>query len=201
MNKQNLNNSEACAKQGANKTHQAIKLGLDVHADSIVVVRILDHSAPQPAQRFTPKRFVQWARTQLALADQVHSCYEAGPFGYGLHRDLIGLGIENRVVQAVCLDERHKGVNNDKTDAKELASRLDRYVAGNTHVCLGSALELAHWLLQRRSNFQLFLASHDGSPKVTEHATAIISIGNIDLIRYQLSSKSRADTHLARFAP
>jgi transposase len=37
------------------------------------------------------------------------------------------------VVQPVCLDERHKGVNHDKSDARELALRLDRYVAGNTH--------------------------------------------------------------------
>jgi hypothetical protein len=31
------------------------------------------------------------------------------------------------------LDEQHKGVNHDKSDAKQLALRLDRYVAGNTH--------------------------------------------------------------------
>jgi hypothetical protein len=63
----------------------------------------------------------------------VHSCYEAGPFGYGLHRALVALGIENIVVQPVCLDERHTGVNHDKSDARELAQRLDRYVAGNRH--------------------------------------------------------------------
>jgi transposase len=63
----------------------------------------------------------------------VHSCYEAGPFGYGLHRELVALGVQNLVVQPVCLDEHHKGVNHDKSDAKELAQRLDRYVSGNTH--------------------------------------------------------------------
>ena len=35
------------------------------------------------------------------------------------------------MVQPVCLDERHTGVNHDKSDARELAQRLDRYVAGN----------------------------------------------------------------------
>ena len=39
------------------------KLGLDVHADSIVVVRILDHSAPQPAQRFSWAKFREWLKT------------------------------------------------------------------------------------------------------------------------------------------
>jgi transposase len=131
MNQRKTNNSEVRAEQAASKPHQSIKLGLDVHADSIVVVRILDHSAPQPAQRFTPAKFRQWIRTQLPLADVVHSCYEAGPFGYGLHRELVALGVGNVVVQPVCLDERHTGVNHDKSDAKELALRLDRFAAGN----------------------------------------------------------------------
>jgi len=130
MIKQNLNNSEVRADQVASKV-QMLKLGLDVHADTIVVVRILDHSAPQPAQTFSPGKFLEWVKTQLRMAEGVHSCYEAGPFGYGLHRDLVKLGVNNLVVQPVCLDERHTGVNHDKTDARELAMRLDRYVAGN----------------------------------------------------------------------
>ena len=48
MNQQNLINSEVRAEPAASKKHPLIKLGLDVHADTIVVVRILDHSAPQP---------------------------------------------------------------------------------------------------------------------------------------------------------
>jgi len=132
MNQPKTNNSEVRAEQAASKTYQIIKLGLDVHADTIVVVRILDHSAPQPAQKFTPVRFLAWIKTQVALAGQVHSCYEAGPFGFGLHRDLVALTVCNLVVQPVCLDEHHKGVNHDSSDARELALRLDRYVAGNT---------------------------------------------------------------------
>jgi transposase len=132
MNKQNLNNSKVRGEQAANTKPQIIKLGLDVHADTIVVVRILDHSAPQPAQKFTPAKFGEWVKTQLTQAEQVHSCYEAGPFGYGLHRQLVALGVKNLVVQPVCLDEHHKGVNHDKSDARELAQRLDRYVTGNT---------------------------------------------------------------------
>jgi len=133
MNSQRLNTSEVRADQVASTKLQTLKLGLDVHADSIVVVRILDNSAPQPAQKFAPAKFLAWIKTQVSLAEQVHSCYEAGPFGYGLHRDLVALGVRNLVVQPVCLDEQHKGVNHDKSDAKQLALRLDRYVAGNAH--------------------------------------------------------------------
>jgi transposase len=133
MHKHKSNTSKVRVEQVANIQPQSIKLGLDVHADTIVVVRIVDHSAPQPAQRFTPAKFGEWVRTQLAQAQAVHSCYEAGPFGYGLHRELVAMGVQNVVVQPVCLDERHTGVNHDKSDAKELAQRLDRYVSGNTH--------------------------------------------------------------------
>src|SRR5208337_2607522 len=133
MTNEKFNNSKARVEQVASTKPQTIKLGLDVHADSIVVVRIVGHSAPQPAQKFTPAKFREWVQGQLRLAEAVHSCYEAGPFGYGLHRDLAKLGIHNLVVQPVCLDERHTGVNHDQSDAKELALRLDRYVAGNTH--------------------------------------------------------------------
>lgn len=133
MNEGILNISEVRAEQVAKKKHQTIKLGLDVHADWIVVVRMLDQSGPQPAQKFTPAKFLEWVKTQLLLGEKVYSCYEAGPFGYGLHRALIRLGVHNIVVQPVCLDERHTGVNHDKSDARELAQRLDRYVAGNVH--------------------------------------------------------------------
>ena len=131
--KQNQTNSEVRAEQAASKPHQTIKLGLDVHAESIVVVRILDQCPPQPAQKFSPAGFRSWVKRQVGLAEQVHSCYEAGPLGYGLHRELVRAGVNNLVVQPVCLDERRKGVKHDRSDAKELALRLDRYVAGNTH--------------------------------------------------------------------
>ena len=132
MNQHKINNSEVRAEQVASKL-QTLKLGLDVHADTIVVVRILDQSGPQPAQKFTPAKFLEWVKQQVPLAESAHSCYEAGPFGYGLHRKLVALGIRNVVVQPVCLDERRTGVNDDKRDARELALRLDRYVAGNRH--------------------------------------------------------------------
>lgn len=132
-NRRKFNNSEVRAEQAASNKVKTIKLGLDVHADTIVVVRILENSAPQPAQTFSPARFLQWIPTQLAQAEAVHSCYEAGPFGYGLHRELVQLGVQNLVVQPVCLDEQRKGVNHDSSDARQLALRLDRYVAGNTH--------------------------------------------------------------------
>ena len=132
MNEQEANTPETQVNQVMGTTPESIKLGMDVHANSIVVVRIFDHCPPQPAQRFTREKFLHWVKKQLPLAKKIYSCYEAGPLGYGLHRELTAMGIINFVTQPVCLDERHKGVNHDKSDARELASRLDRYLAGNT---------------------------------------------------------------------
>ena len=134
-------NAQACGAQVASKTssvevstpprYQQIKLGLDVHAASIVVARMVEGAKAQPPQTFQVADFLAWARKQKALAQEVVSCYEAGPTGFWLHRQLTGLGIRNYVVCPTCLDERHGGVNNDRTDALELATRLDRYLAGN----------------------------------------------------------------------
>jgi transposase len=109
-----------------------IKLGIDAHADSYRVVRQVDNATPQPAQKFTPQAFLVWAEKQLELAEEVCSCYEAGPFGYSLHRALTAMGIHNYVIRPQNWDELGKGVKTDKTDALALALRLDRLLAGNT---------------------------------------------------------------------
>ena len=57
-----------------------------------MVVRQIDGGAPQPPQRFSPSLFLDWAKKQTALAQQVYSCYEAGPLGYSLHRKLESFG-------------------------------------------------------------------------------------------------------------
>jgi transposase len=107
------------------------KLGLDVHAASIMVARQVEGLHPQPPQKFKVAAFVAWVQEQVAKGFKVVSCYEAGPTGYWLHRKLSELGVTNYVVCPTRLDSRSKGVNTDKTDALELLVRLDRYVAGN----------------------------------------------------------------------
>ena len=113
------------------KQYRQIKLSVDVHADSFLVVRQIDSATPQPAQKMTPEKYLAFAAKQLELAEEVHSCYEAGPFGYSLHRKLLALGIRNIVVRPQNWDEFGRRVKTDKTDALALAQRLDRYVQGN----------------------------------------------------------------------
>lgn len=108
-----------------------IKLGLDVHSSSIVVVRQIDAQGMQPAQHFSPEQFEAFARKQVAHAEAVHSCYEAGPFGYVLHRRLEALGVRNVVVRPRDWSTYGERVKTDGRDAGALCSCLDRYLAGN----------------------------------------------------------------------
>lgn len=108
-----------------------IKLGLDVHASSIVVVRQIDAQVAQPAQRFTPEQFPAFVQRQLAKAEAVHSCYEAGPLGYVLHRRLTAMGVHNLVVRPRDWSNYGERVKTDSRDANALCSCLDRYLAGN----------------------------------------------------------------------
>jgi transposase len=124
-------NTQKQAKRQSNKKANRIKLGIDVHADSYRVVRQIDGATPQPAQKFIPSAFMKWAAKQVTEAHEVYSCYEAGPFGYGLHRELSKIGIKNMVVRPQNWDELDKGVKTDRTDALALVQRLDRYIGGN----------------------------------------------------------------------
>ena len=49
---------------GPPKAYRVIKLGIDVHAERYVVVRQIDGATPQPAQAFSPKEFVLWAKSR-----------------------------------------------------------------------------------------------------------------------------------------
>ncbi len=113
------------------RAQEVIKLGVDVHLERYVVVRQIDGGAPQPAQRFSPAQFLEWTKKQTQLAQKVYSCYEAGPFGYSLHRKLAALGVTNYVVRPRDWDDYGQKVKTDQRDARELALNLDRYVGGN----------------------------------------------------------------------
>ena len=109
----------------------AIKLGVDVHQGSYVVVAQEDHATPRPAQRFLPAEFVPWVGRLVARGHRVFAVYEACGFGFGLQRALAALGAECHVVAPCRLDERRERVKTDGRDAAALCQRLSRFVDGN----------------------------------------------------------------------
>jgi transposase len=128
MNK--TNQSTNSVQQALVQAGVIIKLGMDVHARQITVVRQIGDLTPQPAQIFTKQNLLLWVQQMIALGAKVHSCYEAGAMGYTLHRELTTRGAINVVV----VPQKLSGAKKQKTDAldaRALVDRLDRWVRGN----------------------------------------------------------------------
>jgi transposase len=110
---------------------ETIKLGMDLHARDVVVCIQLDRALPQRPQKMSPAQVVALARDLVAASRRVFSCYEAGPCGYGLHRELQAAGVTNYVVAPAALGDGRKQ-KTDGLDARALTDQLDRYVGGHT---------------------------------------------------------------------
>ena len=108
-----------------------IKLSADVHKADYKVCRQIGEQNIQPAQTFEPEAAFEWAIKQLESAERVVFCYEAGFSGFSLARRLAARGVEPVVMCPQQLDERCKRVNTDRRDARKIAGRLDRFLAGN----------------------------------------------------------------------
>jgi transposase len=129
------NNNDTIAMERAavqTAVTMTVKLGLDVHADQITVCQQNDGQVPKPAQKLSWPALLERAQSLVEGGAEVLSCYEAGPCGYGLHRQLTALGVTNVVVVPQRWDEQNKRVKTDRRDARELCDRLDRYRRGNS---------------------------------------------------------------------
>ena len=136
MNNNNVSTTAVVSAQpvtNLNPQSRVLKLALDVHLHAHVVALQYDGSSPQPPQRFTPKDFLLWVQKRHHAGWKIISCYEAGPFGYGLHRQLTALGVTNHVIRPRNWDDAHKRVKTDRTDALAMLTALDRFIAGNQH--------------------------------------------------------------------
>ena len=116
-----------------------LKIAMDVHLAWHVIAMQEEGASPKPPQRFKPADLLPWIQKKLVAGYRIVTCYEAGPFGYGLHRQLSALGVTNYVIRPRNWDEQHTRVKTDRTDALAMLNALDRYCAGNT-----KALALVH---------------------------------------------------------
>ena len=108
-----------------------IKIAIDMHLRSYRVVRQIDYSTPQPAQKFAPQAFYHWLEKQRHLAERVVVCYEAGCFGYEPARRMQAMGAEVEVIAPQDWEEQGKRQVNDKHDAQVMCRRLSEYLAGH----------------------------------------------------------------------
>lgn len=102
-------------------------VGLDVHKDSISIA-VADEGR-EPA-RFLTKIANDLTRLKKRLAklgapERILICYEAGPTGYGLHRQLLELGYECQVIAPSRTPRKSADrVKTDRRDAERLAHFL-----------------------------------------------------------------------------
>ena len=104
-------------------------VGLDVHKDSIAVAHAQGQSADPPvyvgAIGTRQADLEKLIRRLQAKTPTLVFAYEAGPCGYGLHRDLTGQGFACHVVAPSLIPKKPGDkVKTDRRDAVELARLL-----------------------------------------------------------------------------
>jgi transposase len=103
-------------------------IGLDAHKTTIHAA-LLFPGEPKPIEESwanDAERLRRWARkVQRRAPGPVRCCYEAGPLGYALQRQLVARGLECQVI-APALIPRKPGerVKTDRRDARKLAELL-----------------------------------------------------------------------------
>jgi transposase len=98
-------------------------VGLDVHAETIVVA-VAETAGEVRTLGTIPNRpeAVRRLMRQLGPPDQLRLCYEAGPTGYVLYWQLIGLGVHCDVVAPSLVPTKAGDrVKTDRRDAEKLA--------------------------------------------------------------------------------
>ena len=72
----------------------------------------------------------------LPLDSKVVSCYEAGRDGFWIHRRLLELGVDNKVVDSSSIEvnRRYRRAKTDRLDLRKLLSMLVRYAQGEPDV-------------------------------------------------------------------
>jgi transposase len=97
-------------------------VGLDVHADSIAIA-VAEPGRGEPSDLATIPNDTVILLKRLRRLGRVKCCYEVGPTGFGLHRDLTAAGIDCMVVAPSLVPSRAGDrVKTDRRDAVKLAS-------------------------------------------------------------------------------
>ncbi len=99
-------------------------VGLDVHAERIVIASLVGQ-AREPVVSDIPndEKVIRRTFQRLARAAyELRCCYEAGPCGFELHRQLTAMGISCEVVAPSLIPVRAGDrVKTDRRDATKLA--------------------------------------------------------------------------------
>jgi len=106
-------------------TSKTVYMGIDVHKNSYSVTALCDKQIVKkdrlPAN---PNLLVSYCQNKFKGA-KIHTAYEAGFCGFSLHRTLVNLGIDNRVVHPAGIEvAARERVKNDRRDSEKIAVQL-----------------------------------------------------------------------------
>lgn len=104
---------------------EQLYVGIDVHKKTyVVVVRIAQTIIKRWSTAARPAELAQQL-LNYCPGGTLHTIYEAGFSGFGLHRELSKQGIDSKVVHAAAVEvAAHNRVKTDKRDADKLSSQL-----------------------------------------------------------------------------
>jgi len=111
-------------------------IGLDVHKKSwsvTIVVEGMEHRTfTQPPDPLTLNNYLQ----RMFPGGSYFSAYEAGFCGYGIHRELIALGIKNIVINAADIptSQKDKLQKRDPVDSRKIARALEKSSLRGIHI-------------------------------------------------------------------
>lgn len=155
-------------------------VGLDVHAATIAVAVAEGRSGEVRSLGAIPNReeSIRKMLRKLGPADQLRTCYEAGPTGYALYWQLAELGVECQVVAPTLIPVKAGDrVKTDRRDAEKLA-RLYRageltavWVPDRSHEALRDLVRAREDAKQdqtrARHRLSKFLLRHGKQPPTT----------------------------------
>ena len=105
---------------------EEIYVGIDVHKKTyVIVVRVCQTVVKKWTTASDPKALAKQL-LKFFNGGKIHTVYEAGFSGFGLHRELTRAGIDSIVVHPAAVEvAAHNRVKTDKRDAAKLAEQLE----------------------------------------------------------------------------
>jgi len=106
-------------------TGKKVYMGIDVHKKTYACASICDGEIiKKDTMNANPTTLIKYIENQFKGAI-VQTAYEAGFSGFHLHRELIKIGIDNKVVHPGAIEVASRDrVKTDKRDAKKIATQL-----------------------------------------------------------------------------
>jgi transposase len=134
-----------------------ILLGIDVHLRGYQAARKVDDGVIGVVDTFRSEvELLLHVEKQRQRAEEVVVVYEAGPLGYTLYRKLKAAGVLCYVCSPDGAQQRKKRRKNNKIDARNLASKLFKYLHGDKE-----ALQLARVPTEAQEQLRLAGRQHD----------------------------------------